>query len=53
VAPALLSPEQAAEILGVAPGDVLMELEAGNLKGRRIGTQWRIPRAALDEFLQG
>lgn len=51
--PALLTPEQAAQALGVAPADVLQELEAGNLKGRKIGSQWRIPQAALDEFLKG
>lgn len=50
---ALMTPEQVAEALGVAPGDVLQELEAGNLKGRKIGTQWRVPQAALDEFLKG
>ena len=50
---ALMTPEQVAEALGVAPSDVLQELEAGNLKGRKIGTQWRVPQAALDEFLKG
>src|SRR5690606_28896982 len=49
---ALMTPEQVAEALGVAPGDVLQELEAGTLKGRKIGSQWRVPRAALDEFLK-
>jgi excisionase family DNA binding protein len=48
----LLTPEQVAQVLAVAPADVLMELEAGNLKGRKIGSQWRISRAALDAFLQ-
>ena len=33
--------------------DVLTELEAGNLKGRKIGSAWRIAQAALDEFLAG
>lgn len=49
---ALMTPEQVAEALGVAPADVLQELEAGNLKGRKIGSQWRVPKAALDEFLK-
>lgn len=49
---ALMTPEQVAEALGVAPADVLLELEAGNLKGRKIGSQWRVPKAALDEFLK-
>ncbi len=51
--PALLTPEQVAQTLGVAPADVLQELEAGTLKGRKIGSQWRIPQAALDDFLKG
>ena len=36
-----------------SPQDVLAELEAGNLKGRKIGSAWRIAQAALDEFLAG
>ena len=50
---ALMTPEQVAQALGVGPADVLQELEAGNLKGRKIGSQWRVPQAALDEFLKG
>ena len=47
------TPEQAAQLLGVDVADVLAELEAGNLKGRKIGANWRIAQAALDEFLRG
>ncbi|MDH0382060.1 SPFH and helix-turn-helix domain-containing protein [Comamonas aquatica] len=47
------TPEQAAQLLGVDVADVLAELEAGHLKGRKIGANWRIAQAALDEFLQG
>lgn len=47
------TPEQAAQVLGVEAADVLAELEAGNLKGRKIGTNWRIAQTALDEFLRG
>jgi len=49
----LLSPEQVAQALSVEVADVLQELESGSLKGRRIGSQWRIGRAALDEFMRG
>lgn len=54
-APALqvYTPEQAAQLLGVDVADVLAELEAGHLKGRKIGANWRIAQAALDEFLKG
>jgi hypothetical protein len=27
-------------------------LESGDLKGKKIGTAWRITKAALDEFLK-
>ena len=47
------TPEQAAQLLGVEVADVVAELEAGNLKGRKIGSAWRIAQAALDEFLAG
>jgi excisionase family DNA binding protein len=38
-------------VLGVAESDVLASLEAGDLKGKRIGTQWRVPKAAIDAFI--
>ncbi len=47
------TPEQAAQLLGVDVADVIAELEAGNLKGRKIGANWRIGQAAMDEFLRG
>lgn len=49
----VFTPEQAAQLLGVDVADVLAELEAGQLKGRKIGSNWRISKAALDEFLAG
>jgi excisionase family DNA binding protein len=50
--PELLSPAQAAEALGVTEADVLQSLEKGDLKGKKIGSTYRITRAALNEFLQ-
>jgi excisionase family DNA binding protein len=50
-APELLSPADAARVLGVGEADVLAALTDGSLKGKRIGTVWRIPRKALDDFL--
>ena len=49
--PELLTPAQAAQVLSVTEADVVASLESGDLKGKKIGTQWRIPRAALDQFL--
>lgn len=50
--PELLSPGEAAQIVGVSEGDILATLESGDLKGKRIGSTWRITRAALEEFLK-
>jgi excisionase family DNA binding protein len=50
--PETLSPADAAKILGVTEADVIASLEAGDLKGKRIGTQWRLTRAQLAQFLQ-
>jgi len=50
--PETLSPADAARILGVTEADVIASLEAGDLKGKRIGTQWRLTRAQLAQFLQ-
>ena len=50
--PELLSPADAAKVLGVSENDVLTALSDGSLKGKKIGSAWRITRAALDEFLK-
>jgi excisionase family DNA binding protein len=49
--PDLMTPAQVAQRLGVEESDVLASLESGDLKGKKIGTQWRITRAAVDTFL--
>jgi excisionase family DNA binding protein len=49
--PDLLTPAQAAEALGVTEADVIASLDAGDLKGKKIGSAWRITRAALNAFL--
>ena len=51
VAPDLLNPAQVAQMLGVAESDVMASLDAGDLKGKKIGTQWRITRDAVNTFL--
>ena len=51
--PDLMTPAQVAQMLNVSESDVVASLDAGDLKGRRIGTQWRITRAAVDSFLKG
>ena len=49
--PELLSPAQAAQALGVTEADVIASLDAGELKGKKIGSSWRITKTALDSFL--
>jgi excisionase family DNA binding protein len=50
--PELLGISDVANALGVSEADVVSTLEAGDLKGKKIGSTWRITRAALDEFLR-
>ena len=50
--PEMLSPADAAKLLGVTEADVIASLEAGDLKGKRIGSQWRLTRQSLAQFLQ-
>jgi excisionase family DNA binding protein len=47
----LLTPAQAAQILGVTEADVMAVLESAELKGKKIGASWRITRAALDTYI--
>ncbi len=50
--PELLGTSEVAKALGVSEADVLATLEKGELKGKKIGSTWRVNRAALDEFLK-
>jgi excisionase family DNA binding protein len=50
--PETLGPAEAAKALGVGEADVIASLESGDIKGKRIGSQWRVTRTALAEFLQ-
>jgi len=50
--PETIGPADAAKALGVSETDVIASLEAGDLKGKKIGTQWRITRSALADFLK-
>ena len=52
-APTLYTPAQVAQMLGVSETDVVASLDSGDLKGKKIGTQWRVTRAAVDAFLNG
>jgi excisionase family DNA binding protein len=49
--PEVLDPAAVAKVLNVSEADVIAAIEAGDLKGRKIGSAYRVTRAALDEFL--
>jgi excisionase family DNA binding protein len=51
--PTLYTPAQVAQMLGVSEADVVASLDSGDLKGKKIGTQWRVTRGAVDAFLNG
>jgi excisionase family DNA binding protein len=50
--PELLGTAEVAKALGVSEADVMATLEKGELKGKKIGSTWRVTRTALDEFLK-
>ena len=50
--PELLGTADIAKVLGVSEADVLATLETGELKGKKIGSTWRVTKSALDEFLK-
>ena len=49
--PELIGVAEAAQALGVSETDVIAVLESGELKGKKIGSSWRISRAALTSYL--
>jgi excisionase family DNA binding protein len=51
-APEVLSLENAAELLQVAPDDLQAVAAAGELPGRKIGETWRFSRAAVLRWLE-
>lgn len=51
--PDVMTTAEAAAYLKVSEADVLALIEAGDLKARKIGSQYRVGRAVLDEFLKG
>ena len=48
----LLGTADLAKVLGVSEADVTASLEKGDIKGKKIGSTWRVTRTALDEFLK-
>jgi len=52
VSPELLGVSDVAKVLGVSDEDVLATLEKGEIKGKKIGSTWRVTKSALDDFLK-
>ncbi|MEZ0385625.1 MAG: SPFH domain-containing protein, partial [Verrucomicrobium sp.] len=52
VAVDVMTPAQVAQVLGVTEADVIASIDAGDLKGKKIGSAYRVTRAALDDFLK-
>ena len=49
--PDLMGVPEVAKYLGVSESDVLASITTGDLKAKKIGTQYRISKAAVDSFL--
>jgi excisionase family DNA binding protein len=49
--PDILDPATVARMLGVSEADVMAEIEGGTLPAKKIGSSYRVTRAALDTFL--
>ena len=49
----VMTPAEAALVMRVSEEDVLAAIQSGDLKARKIGTAYRISKAALDDFLKG
>jgi excisionase family DNA binding protein len=47
----MMGPAEAAKYLGVTEADVMASIAGGQLKAKRIGSQYRIAKSAIDAFL--
>lgn len=50
-APEVMNPAQAAAYLQVAEADIMQMITGGQLKAKQVGSQYRISKKALDDFL--
>ncbi len=49
--PDVMTPQQVAEVLQVSPEDIIAAIEAGDLKGKKLGSAYRISKTAVETFL--
>jgi len=50
--PDIMSPAEAANYLKVGEADVMQMITDGSLKAKKIGSQYRISKGILDDFLK-
>ena len=49
--PELFGPPEAAQMLGVTEADVIVAIEDGSLKAKKIGASYRLTKKAIEDFL--
>lgn len=48
-----LTTVEAGQVIGMTPDYVARQCKAGHIKAKKLGTGWRIHRAALEQFMAG
>jgi excisionase family DNA binding protein len=51
-APSIMSPAEAANYLKVGEADIMQMITEGQIKAKKIGSQYRISKDVLDDFLK-
>ena len=51
--PLVLTPVEVARLLGIGRNSIYALLRSGAIRSIRVGKLFKIPRAALEEYLQG
>ncbi|TET62225.1 DNA-binding protein [Candidatus Aerophobetes bacterium] len=49
----IMNPKEAAEYLGISKPTLYKLIKNGEIPAKRIGKQWRIAKAVLDEIVKG
>ncbi len=49
--PEVMTPSEAAAYLKVSEADIMSMIQGGQIKAKQMGTQYRISKKALDDFL--
>lgn len=49
----ILSPEEAMDELQIGRNAIYKLLKSGELKGFKVGRNWKIPRKSIDSYIDG